>query len=56
MTMGVDAGRSENLGTMMKSTTGNLLGYNYYIFPTHKVYSNLPYYAPKDLSNQCIRL
>lgn len=53
ITMGVDTGRGEKLGTTMKCTTGDLLGYNYYISPTHKVHSNLSYYPlpPKNALN-----
>lgn len=56
MTMGVDAERGGKLRTIMKSTRGYPLGYNYYVSVTHKVHSTLPYYTPKDSSNQGIEL
>lgn len=45
-------GGGQTLGTIMKSTTGHPLGYNYYISTTHKVHSTLPYHTPKDSSNK----
>lgn len=52
MTLGVDTWKGQTLWTIMKSTTGHPLDYNYYISTTHEVHSTLSYHTLKDSSDK----